>query len=235
MSEIKGNKNVGFFFVIISSSMVACTIASVVVASLVMPFNIGIFRVSGGFLLFPLFYILSDVISEIYGYDKSRKVSWLVACVGTFSSLFFLFMYTILGAENASALEKLAKASWLLSVVGTISTQLGNWVNDIIFQIIKNKTKGKYFLLYSLSSTACGQIVDNGIFVFCGLMIVHGMSLRNSLITVGSQVLFKVVVGFGMTPILYLSRMLGNKFDPDCYIPTKKFGLFGGGKGNINT
>lgn len=199
-----------------------------VMSSLVAPFSVGVFVLSGGFWTFPIVYVLSDLIQEVYGYKASRKVSWLTgACALAASVVFYLGVFF----TPSESLNTLGGASWIITIAGFLAAQAGSWVNDIVFTRLLNLPRLPRFWLSSIA----GEIIDSTIFVFMGLVVVFKLPFEAALINIVSQVLFKMVVELAWSPASIILAPVACTYEgvlparerADKETDRKKLGLFG--------
>lgn len=216
-----------FQFSALVGLMVFATLVANVLSTLVAPYTIGPFQLSGGFIVFPIVFIISDVMSEVYGYKASRKVAWVSMALNLLMALSFFGMYLLLGPERAAGIEQLAKVSWLICIAGLVAGQIGDWVNDIVFQIVRDYSSRSPFIVRALLSSFFGQTVDSTIFVFGGLVLAFGLPLKVAIITLGSQVVAKLAVEVILFPVTAKLRMVAWKNDPMAYSPANSYGIFG--------
>lgn len=137
-----------------------------------------------GVLLYPITYIISDLMSECYGFSASRRVTWL-----GFGMNLFMIIFVILGIIIPSAnpyyegisnglkvgfgLDFLDGGAGLGSLgilfASLIAFTLGSWVDDLVFQAFKVKHKEKdskaKFVFRAVFSSLTGEIVDSIIFI----------------------------------------------------------------------
>lgn len=218
-----------FQFSLLTGLMVFATLMANILSTLIHPYAFGPFTLSGGFIVFPIVYVLSDVFSEVYGYKASRKIAWVSMSANLLMSLVFLGMYMFLGGERAAGIEQLAKFSWIICIAGLVAGQIGDWVNDIVFTVIRqNKYFRIGFLGRALLSSVAGETIDSLIFVFGGLVIAFGVSFTPAMVMVGSQILFKLIVETVFFPLTVGLKKVAMEGDEDAYIPSKTFGIFGG-------
>ena len=143
--------------------------------------------ISGGILIFPVTYILSDLFSEVYGYSASRRVTWLGFAMNVIFILFMCAGIAIPGANfyyqnvvsdglmNGMGLDFLKGGSNLGSlgilIASLLAFTVGSWIDDVVFEKIKKYSisKGhlgsKAFILRAVASSFAGEIVDTTIFV----------------------------------------------------------------------
>lgn len=118
--------------------------------------------ITAGALLSPLWYLLGDIIAEVYGYNQAKKVIWTgLAC----ELLFILFCSSMIHLPSPAywhnqsdyniVLGRLPRV-YIGSIVGTLT---GSFVNAFIITRLKLLVHGKYFWLRSICANAIGQFV----------------------------------------------------------------------------
>ena len=211
-------------FTILACVMVFAQLVANVMSSLIPPYAIGIFSVSGGFWTFPIVYVISDLVQEVYGFNASRRISWITGALALATSLVFFVGYKVY--PYSTSLVELGSASWVITIAGLLAMQLGNLTNDIIFlKCIKLPRLPRFW-----TSSLCGEIVDSTVFVFCGLFLVFRLPIHVCLVTIGSQVVFKMLVETCWSPV---SLALAPRFcdwagvKPARERPVEKISIFG--------
>lgn len=167
----------------------------------------GPFTFDGGTLLFPLAYIFGDVLTEVYGYKRSRRVIWTGFFLLLLSALTF-GLVSALPAPNDEFSQKSAEAfSTILGLVprivlaSLVAYWVGEFANSYILARLKVATQGRYLALRTIGSTLVGQGLDTAIFL---LVAFYGVWDNNLLWTVFvSNYIFKVGVEVLFTPITY--------------------------------
>jgi uncharacterized integral membrane protein (TIGR00697 family) len=192
---------------LITAAFVVVLIVSNIASTKVVLF--GPFTFDGGTLLFPLAYILGDLLTEVYGYKRSRRVIW---------TGFFLLMLAALTLGLVSALpapgdefsQQVAAAfSSLLGLVprivlgSLVAFWLGSFVNAYIMARLKVATGGRWLALRTIASTLVGQGLDTAVFL---LIAFYGVWDNQLLLTVFvSNYVFKAGVEVLFTPVIYLT------------------------------
>ncbi len=155
-------------------------------------------------VIFPLSYILGDIITEVYGFAAMRRVIW----TGFLCNLLAVIAITI-GREIPAAPFFDGQAAYAqilgftprLLVASFIAYLAGGFSNSAILSMLKVKTKGRHLWLRTISSTVVGEGIDSLIFItlaFGGLM--PGAQIVSLII---AQWLFKVGVEVLATPLTY--------------------------------
>jgi len=158
----------------------------------------------GGAILFPISYILGDVLTEIYGYKYARRAIW----VGLGVMLLAVLCFTIV-RYMPPAPEYTAQASYeaVLGffpriVAASLAAFLtGSFLNSFVLAKLKIKTKGKKLWLRLIGSTVVGELCDTVVFAFVAFGgILQGMNML-TYILIGW--IFKTVVEIVFLPITY--------------------------------
>lgn len=173
------------------------------VAQLDLPL-VGMVTFGAGILFFPLSYVLGDVLTEVYGYARARRVVW----VGFAASIFTAGMATVVvamppaadwdGQETLAAVFGQAPRIFAASITAFWA---GEFANSFVLARMKVLTGGKYLWTRTIGSTAVGQGVDTLIFyplAFWGIWepaLIFTVMLTNYLLKVGWEVL--------LTPVTY--------------------------------
>jgi len=197
--------------------LAALFITSLVVSNLIFqkfffwyPFDLTIggirlFELSVGILPYPITFLVTDLISEIYGQKKANQV----VVAGIFASFFSISIILIsdLVPAISSSLSGLAVLASMLAYL------FAQFVDIRIYHFWKNLTKGKMLWLRNNFSTFSSQIIDT-VTVISLLCLFEVLSWDSFLGLVVSGVLFKILVAFLDTPLLYFFVYLfRRKFD----------------------
>jgi uncharacterized integral membrane protein (TIGR00697 family) len=161
-----------------------------------------------GNLFFPLGYIFGDVLTEVYGYARARKVIW----AGFGAMLFATLMAWVLvhlppspdepfNAQVQPAVEILFGNTWRLALGSIVAFWAGDFVNSFVMAKLKLLTNGKLLWMRTIGSTAIGQGVDSLLFypiAFAGIW-----SFDTLIAVIAFNWAFKVTVEVVMTPVTY--------------------------------
>lgn len=204
----------------------ALFIASLVVSNLIFqkffywyPFNIKIFgttlfEISVGILPYPVTFLVTDLISEIYGKKRANDV----VVYGILASLFsLLIIYTANGLPATSwsyvdnKIFTTVFGNSLIAVCASMLTYLfAQFVDIQIYHFWKKRTKGKHLWLRNNFSTCFSQFIDTLtiLVLLCSFGVIEWRNLKGLLV---SGFIFKVLIAFIDTPFLYLSVYLLKK------------------------
>jgi uncharacterized integral membrane protein (TIGR00697 family) len=204
------------YFDLIMAFFVAVLLISNVASSKILDF--GPFTFDGGTILFPLSYIFGDILTEVYGYRRSRRVIW----VGFGAAALMALVFAVVGAlppaagwENQAAYD--AILGWTPRIV--LGSLLGYWAgeftNSFVLAKMKVLTSGRWLWTRTIGSTLAGEGVDTLIFATVAFVGVLPADLLTVLII--SNYVFKVGVEALATPVTYavvtfLKRSEGEDF-----------------------
>jgi queuosine precursor transporter len=122
-----------------------------------------------GVLFFPISYLFGDILTEVYGYARSRKVIWAGFGALIFASL-MAFVVTLLPVastmepEKQKAIEMIFGQTPRIVAASLLAFWLGEFVNSFVLAKMKLLTSGKFMWLRTIGSTIFGEIADSIIF-----------------------------------------------------------------------
>ncbi len=124
-----------------------------------------------GNLFFPISYIFGDVLTEVYGYARTRKVIWAGFGAMIFATIMGLFVIHFpadpkepYNAVIQPALETVFGNTWRIVVGSIVAFWAGDFANSFVMAKMKILTKGRHLWTRTIGSTMVGQLVDSAIF-----------------------------------------------------------------------
>jgi uncharacterized integral membrane protein (TIGR00697 family) len=187
-----------------------------------------------GTLLFPVSYIFGDVLTEVYGYRRSRRVIWAGFVCLAITAL-VLWLVRVLPGE--AAWEEYAGQEAFVQILGGISSGgivmasllaywAGEFSNSYILARLKVSTGGRWLWMRTIGSTLVGELVDSLLFVLvASLFGVFPWEIFTSLVL--TNYLFKTAVEALMTPLTYaVVRFLKRAENEDFYDLATNFNPF---------
>ena len=168
-----------------------------------------------GILLFPLLYVLNDVLTEVYGFTAGRKVVWTaLACNLAMSS--YLYIATQFKpsshSNNFQAFEIVFSLSPKIFFASMVSYLIGELVNAVIISRLKIKFKGRMFAIRAIFSTGVGALVESVIFcaiAFTGVLPVFEIYKMALILTVIKIVYEISVIPISVKLVKYLKKVEG--------------------------
>lgn len=192
---------VAFVVVLVCSNL----IGPAKIAQLDLPL-VGTLTFGAGVLFFPISYVFGDVLTEVYGYARSRRVIWTGFAALAFASAMAWIIVALPPApfwENQHAYEIAFGSAWRISLAGLIAFACGEFVNSMVLAKMKVWTEGRWLWMRTIGSTIVGEGVDSLLFyplAFYGSGIIPDDKLPLVML---AQFLAKTGVEVVLTPVTY--------------------------------
>jgi len=175
------------------------------VSSVNLPFY-GEYIYGAGVLFFPISYLFGDILTEVYGYARSRRVIWAGFIALVFASL-MAFVVTALPAAKTMSAEQQQAINLIFGQVPRIvlasllAFWIGEFVNSFVLAKMKLFSAGKFLWMRTIGSTVMGEIADTMIFY---PIAFYGIWSNEQLISVMiGNYFIKVLWEVAATPFTY--------------------------------
>ena len=233
-------KSYRYFDLIMAVFVTVLVVSNVASSAKIVDLRLRVFGVpmafDGGTLLFPLSYIFGDILTEVYGYKRSRRVIWTgFFCLALSAGVFALIR--LLPGE--STWQGYAGDAAYAAILGGMSSGgivfgslagfwSGEFSNSFVLAKMKIMTNGRHLWARTIGSTLVGELVDSAVFVVvASLFGVFPWSLFLTLVL--TNYLFKCAVEAAMTPVTYaLVNRLKKSEGEDFYDRETNFNPFMG-------
>jgi uncharacterized integral membrane protein (TIGR00697 family) len=163
------------------------------------------FTFGAGILFFPVSYVIGDVLTEVYGYTRARRVIW----TGFAALSFMAFMsYVVVAMPPAAswtgqeAYEQVFGSTWRIVAASITAFWAGEFVNSFVLAKMKIWTKGKALWSRTIGSTVFGQGIDSLLFYPIAFLGIWETS--DVLTVMVTNWLLKVVWEAVLTPVTYV-------------------------------
>ncbi|MBP6884928.1 MAG: queuosine precursor transporter [Candidatus Pacebacteria bacterium] len=186
----------------ISVFFVAVLLISNVASTKIVDF--GWFTFDAGTLLFPLSYIFGDILTEVYGYKRSRKVIWLGFLCAFVMSAVFIIVGKLPPApdwNNQQAYDAILGLTPRLVLASLVAYLAGGFSNSFILAKMKIVMTGKHLWMRTIGSTLVGELIDSTLFICIAFIGVLPTDLLVTLII--SNYIFKSLIEILFTPVTY--------------------------------
>ncbi len=191
------------YFAFVGAAFVATLLISNIAAQKLI--LLGPFVFAGGILLFPVTYVFGDVLTEVYGYARTRQIIWVGFGANLLMASFLGLVVALPPAPGWELQEAFASALGLVPRV-VVASILGYWAgefaNSFVLAKLKVATNGEHLWARTIGSTVVGQGVDTVIFTVAAFGGVLPAAVLFT--TVWSGYLFKVLYEVAATPLTYL-------------------------------
>src|SRR5208282_1343573 len=191
-----GGSLLSVFTGIFTAVLVLCSVAN---AKL---FAVGPLTMPGSVILFPLVFVFNDILTEVYGYDRSRRVIWTgLACQG-FAGVVFLILDKLPPAPfwaNQEAYHRMLGLVPRSAFGGLLAYFCGEFANSFVLSKMKywhHGARGRKMIWRFVASTLVGEAVDSTVFM---IAVFGGVIPRMSLLKIGGtiyivKVLYEIVI-----------------------------------------
>lgn len=191
------------WFVVVVAVFVTCLItANVTAVKLIDVFGL---ILPAGVVVFPISYIVGDVLTEVYGFHRARKVIWL----GFFCNVIAVFAIWLGGIIPAApfwngqeAYDTILGYAPRLLVASFLAYLIGEFANSIVLAKMKVATNGRWLWSRTIGSTLVGQGLDSMVFVLVAFL--GTIPLTAIFAAIVAQWLFKSIYEAAATPLTYL-------------------------------
>ena len=171
------------------------------------PFGIYNFEISAGIIPYPITFLVTDIISEIYGRKKANSV----VLSGLFASIFILGIVMVANSVQATEWSPVNDATFsnVFGLTGIavgasmLAYLLAQFIDIRVFHFWKKLTNGKHLWLRNNASTFSSQLVDTAT-VLVLLCFAGGIAWDKFWVLLLNGFLFKVIMALIDTPIIYL-------------------------------
>ena len=164
--------------------------------------KLGVFELTVGAFVFPVTYIISDMITEVYGFQKTRVIIWLGFSMNLLMIMFYEVAVAIPYPEyylGQEAIRSVLGSSLRVSLASMTAYLFGSFTNATIISKMKVMMSGKHFGVRAITSTIFGQIVDSVIFTLVGFSFMYGW--RDIGVMILTSVIVKSMLEIAILPI----------------------------------
>jgi hypothetical protein len=166
----------------------------------------GIVSFGAGVLFFPISYVFGDILTEVYGYARSRRVIWAGFAGLAFAAFMSAVVVWLPPApfwSNQAAYEIAFGATWRIAAASLTAFWCGEFVNSFVLAKMKILTRGRWLWTRTIGSTIFGEGVDSLLFyplAFWGSGLIPDAMLPQIMLV---QFVSKVGLEVVFTPITY--------------------------------
>jgi len=168
---------------------------------------LGAVTFGAGVLFFPISYIFGDILTEVYGYGRDRRVVWAGFGALAFASLMAWVVISLppAGSEFMKSyqanLEGVFGNSWRIALGSMIAFWCGSFANSYTLAKMKIWTQGRWLWSRTIGSTLVGELIDSSLFYFIAF---YGIWATGDLVKIViAQYILKTTWEIVMTPVTY--------------------------------
>ena len=217
-------QEVSKLFYIFTTLFTTCLLAANLFA--LKQFSVGPAHFTGALLVFPISYIINDVVAEVWGFRRARKLIWMAFAMN--------FLFVMLGAlvdvlpgssGNDEAFHAIFGFAPRVALASFLAFLVGSFVNAMVISKMKVRSKGRHFTLRAIVSTVAGEACDSMIFFPIALAGIVPLNMMPSFVLwqVGLKTLYELII----LPItVRVVRMVKRREGVDVYDTGIRYRLF---------
>jgi len=167
---------------------------------------VGAITFGAGVLFFPISYVFGDILTEVYGYARARRVIWAGFAGLAFAAAMAAVVVALPPApfwQNQEAYEIAFGTTWRIAAASMFAYFCGEFANSFVLAKMKILTAGRWLWTRTIGSTVVGEAVDSALFyplAFYGTGIIPDDKLP---VVMLAQFVAKVSVEVVLTPVTY--------------------------------
>ena len=199
----KESRNVSRLYVILGCLFVTCLLISNMVAGKLI--TVLGKALPAAVILFPITYIFGDVLTEVYGFKRSRLIIWTGFACNLLMAVIFMLVVALPYPEFWEQQDAYAVVLGMtprVVVASLVGYFLGEFTNSAVLSKLKLLTRGKWLFSRTIGSTIVGEGIDTVVFITIAFAGTVSSSVLLSMIA--AQYIFKVVYEILVTPLTYL-------------------------------
>ena len=188
-------QEVSKLFYVFTTLFTTCLLAANLFA--LKQFSVGPAHFTGALLVFPISYIINDVVAEVWGFRRARKLIWMAFAMN--------FLFVMLGAlvdvlpgdgGNNEAFHAIFGFAPRVALASFLAFLVGSFVNAMVISKMKVKSKGKHFTVRAIVSTLAGEACDSIIFFPIALAGIVPLEMMPSFVLwqVGLKTLYELII-----------------------------------------
>jgi queuosine precursor transporter len=191
------------WFVICVAVFITCLItANIIAVKLISVYG---FLLPAAIIIFPISYIVGDVLTEVYGYRQARRVIWLGFLCNLLTVVAIWIGQNLPAAsfwDAQPAYERILGYTPRILLASFVAYLVGEFSNSYVLAKMKIATKGRWLWSRTIGSTLVGQGFDS--LVFITLAFIGTMPMTALMLTIVTQWLTKTAYEAVVTPLTYL-------------------------------
>jgi uncharacterized integral membrane protein (TIGR00697 family) len=184
--------------VFVSTLIIANTVATKVVM-------VGDFAVAAGIVCFPITYIISDVVTEVYGYRRAKFITWVgFGCLALMSILYLIAAWLPPAPfyQGEAAFDSVFTFVPRIALGSLIGFVVGSLLNAVVLSRLKILTEGRWLWTRTIGSTIVGEAADSVVFAVVAFAGIFEM--RQLIILAFTGFALKTLYEILATPFTYI-------------------------------
>jgi uncharacterized integral membrane protein (TIGR00697 family) len=224
----KIEKNVTFLNMFFTVLFTVCLLMSNILASKLI--RIGYWSITAGVIVFPISYIINDIVAEVYGFRMARRIIWIGFIMNIFMVAIFSLAIVLpspVWYEGSIAFATALGSTPRIVVAGLLAYLLGSWANAAIISKLKTRSRnGEKFGFRAILSTLIGESIDSLIFI--PLVFIGSVPFTEMIPMIILQIVFKTSYECLILPLTAVIVKKVKRYENiDVFDDNISYGLFG--------
>jgi len=176
----------------------------------------GLFTQSIGIILWPIIFVLTDLINEYFGKDGVKKLTFITMGLIAFTFILLSLAMEIPATDFSTVPDSafhtvFGQSQWI--IVGSITAFVISQLVDVkMFWVFKHLTGEKHIWLRATGSTVISQLVDTFVVQFIAFVLPGKWTLNEFLVNASWGYSFKLIIAVALIPLIYLGHYAIGKF-----------------------
>lgn len=211
--NLKSKKDI-VFLVLAGFFITNAIVAELIGGKLVQFF--GIFTQSIGIILWPVIFLLTDLINEYFGKDGVKKLTYITMALISFTFILLSIALSIPATSFSPVSDEafrtvFGQSQWI--IVGSIIAFLVSQLVDVyVFSFLRSKTGTKHIWLRATGSTMVSQLVDTFVVQYIAFVLPGKWAYDEFLVNASWGYSFKLLVALALIPLIYLGHYIIGKY-----------------------
>jgi uncharacterized integral membrane protein (TIGR00697 family) len=211
--DLKSRKDI-VFLVLAGFFITNAIVAELIGGKLVQFF--GLFTQSIGIILWPVIFLLTDLINEYYGKDGVKKLTYITVGLISFTFIILSIALSIPATSFSPVSDSVfntifGQSQWI--IVGSIIAFLLSQLVDVyVFWMFKKVTGDKHIWVRATGSTMVSQLIDTFVVQFIAFVLPGKWPFSEFLVNAGWGYAFKLLVALALIPMIYLGHYVIGKY-----------------------
>ena len=189
----KIDKKINVYMILLSLYCVALVVSNIISNR---TFNIGQFMLPSAVIVFPIIYIINDVLTECYGFKMATKAIWTAFGLNLMAVMFFNIAVNLPTTTDYSSYNIVLGNTLKPLVASVVAYLIGSFINAKVMDVLRNH---KSLMLRCVLSTLFGETIDAAIFI--SIMFIGVMDLSVVCTMIISQAVVKTLYEIVVYPI----------------------------------
>ena len=205
--DLKNRKDI--IFLILAGVFITNAIVAELIGGKLVQF-FGLFTQSIGIILWPVIFLLTDLINEYYGKDGVKKLTYITVGLITFTFIILTLALNIQATSFSPVSDDVfrtvfGQSQWI--IVGSITAFLFSQLIDVyVFWAFKKVTGNKHIWLRATGSTMVSQLVDTFVVQFIAFVLPGKWPFSEFLVNASWGYAFKLLVALSLIPLIYVGH-----------------------------